>query len=115
MDSNVPETTAAPAAGALIDTEEFAIVEIFGHRKHVGRIMEVERFGAQFLRVDVPNDDGTFGPGLVSHFYGGSSIFSLTLIDRATFEKMTVPRQRPGLLPMRSRGVEDDHSDFDLQ
>ena len=34
--------------------EMWAQVEIFGHRRHYGRISEVERFGAKLLRVDVP-------------------------------------------------------------
>ncbi|RWH31605.1 MAG: hypothetical protein E5X22_22805 [Mesorhizobium sp.] len=33
---------------------EWAIVEIFGHRRHAGRAREEERFGAKMLRIDVP-------------------------------------------------------------
>ncbi len=62
---------------------EYAVVEIFGHRRHAGRILEVERFGAKLLRIDVPAD-GDFARGYVSHFYGGAAIFSLTLSDLAT-------------------------------
>lgn len=53
---------------------EWAIVEIFGHRSHAGRIQEVERFGTKMLRIDVPGDgDAVYA----THFYGGASIFSL--------------------------------------
>jgi Protein of unknown function (DUF5131) len=34
---------------------EWALVEVFGHRKHYGRAREVERFGTKMLRVDVPS------------------------------------------------------------
>ncbi|TIR88700.1 MAG: hypothetical protein E5X19_22515, partial [Mesorhizobium sp.] len=33
---------------------EWMMVEIFGHRSHWGRGIEVERFGAKMLRIDVP-------------------------------------------------------------
>lgn len=66
--------------------EEYAIVEIFGHRRHVGRIREVERFGAKLLRVDVPKD-GDFAAGYISHFYGGASIFGMTPTDLDTVQR----------------------------
>ncbi len=44
------------AQPTTVDAEpkfEWAIVEIFGHRRHAGRTIEEERFGAKMLRVDV--------------------------------------------------------------
>lgn len=79
--------------------EEWAKVEIFGHRTHVGRIAEVERFGAKMLRIDVPTQDPAV---FATHFYGGSSIFSITFtteeaarawVDRYTSRPIT-PAQR---------------------
>lgn len=60
----------------------WAAVEIFGHRKHYGRVREVERFGTKMLRIDVPaapeapllGQDEVFETFL----YGGGSIFSFT-------------------------------------
>lgn len=71
--------TIEPAAETAVSPppDQYAVVEIFGHRRHVGRILEEERFGAKMLRVDVPND-GDFANGFVSHYYGGGSIFGLT-------------------------------------
>ncbi len=43
-----------PTASAPSPEAEWAIVEILGHRRHVGRVGEAERFGARFLRVDIP-------------------------------------------------------------
>ena len=54
MDAQTP-TTEQP-------TDEYAVVEIMGFRKHHGRISEVERFGSKMLRVDVPID-GDFSKG----------------------------------------------------
>ncbi len=54
--------------------EEWAKVEIFGHRTHVGRISEVERFGTKMLRIDEPTADPEV---FVTLFYGGGSVFSV--------------------------------------
>lgn len=104
------------AAEAISDTEtpleQFALVEIFGHRQHAGRIIEVEQFGAKMLRIDVPKE-GDFEKGYVSHFYGGASIFSLTLTDKATVEAKNRP-WRPAALPYQAEQDEDDnHHDDD--
>lgn len=53
--------------------EEWAIVEIMGHRRLAGRIQQVSRFGADMLRIDRPMQDGTF----VTEFYGGSSLYAV--------------------------------------
>ncbi|MGE0724739.1 MAG: hypothetical protein AB7O45_10205 [Alphaproteobacteria bacterium] len=91
-----PETAAAaPPPAEEPPAEEYAIVEIFGHRRHVGRIAEVERFGAKMLRVDVPTD-GDFEKGFVSHFYGGSSIFGLVLTDLDTVRRSNQPSRSAG-------------------
>lgn len=93
------------AAGAEDAAVEYAIVEIFGHRQHAGRIEEVERFGSKMLRIDIPTD-GDFEKGYVTLFYGGASIFSLTLTDLETVKRRnTRPSQPVGLLP---RGRDDD-------
>ena len=48
--SDLGATPAAPEP----DGWEWAIVEVFGHRRHAGRTREEERFGAKLLRVDIP-------------------------------------------------------------
>lgn len=110
------------AANALADGFEWAIVEIFGHRRHVGRSREEERFGSKMLRIDVP----TFEPDgktiiWASHFYGGSSIFSYTPTDEATVMKYAERRYATPAIPYSAQvdddatfagpGGEDDHED----
>ncbi|HEX3884768.1 MAG TPA: hypothetical protein VHW66_19095 [Stellaceae bacterium] len=71
---------------SLADTEApdevWACVEIFGHRKHYGRIREIEKFGAKMLRVDIPVAAGAplleEGERFETFVYGGSAIFSVT-------------------------------------
>ena len=78
------ETAAAP--------EEWAIVELMGHRSLAGRIQEVTRFGAQMLRVDRPFDDGSWS----TTFHGGVSIYQVTpcteAVARETLRYASDPR-----------------------
>ncbi|AMS41225.1 hypothetical protein [Aminobacter aminovorans] len=84
------------------DDFEWAIVEIFGHRRHAGRIREEEKFGAKMLRIDVPTlvapEAAEAGKPIefaverwTSHWYGGSSIFSLTLTDEGSVMRVNRP------------------------
>lgn len=64
------------AAEPIADTTRFALVEIFGHRRHVGAISDLEIAGGRFLQVhDI--DTGK------THAYGASSIFGLTMLTAA--------------------------------
>lgn len=53
---------------------EYAIVEALGHRTLVGRIAEVQRFGATMLQVEPLYADLMLDPVLL----GGGSIYMLT-------------------------------------
>lgn len=99
------------------DGFEWAIVEIFGHRRHVGKAREEERFGAKMLRIDTP----VLGPGegevtWSSHFYGGSSIFSYTPTDETTVMRYAERRKATPALPYRDHGpqADDDAGDQDF-
>ncbi|TXH35259.1 MAG: hypothetical protein E6Q98_15820 [Rhodospirillaceae bacterium] len=107
------EEAAQPAADqpeAETPADEYAVVEIFGHRSHAGRIMEVDRFGAKMLRVDVPNE-GDFEKGYVSHFYGGGALFSVTPTDLATVKRMNAPYRPPGYKSLPAPDDEDPDDD----
>lgn len=83
------------SGGSVDDGWEWAIVEIFGHRRHVGRTREEERFGAKMLRIDIPVDGDPAANGWRTHFYGGASIFSLSLTDEASAMKANKPYAPP--------------------
>ncbi|WP_206522077.1 MULTISPECIES: hypothetical protein [unclassified Mesorhizobium] len=98
---------------------EWMMVEIFGHRSHWGRGIEVERFGAKMLRIDVPQVEWStpsaekpepqlIVTGWVSHFYGGASIFSNTLTDEATVLRRCAPYRKPALYIAPPDEVPDD-------
>lgn len=89
------------------DGWEWAIVEIFGHRRHAGRTREEERFGAKMLRIDIPVKGDAPANGWQTHYYGGSSIFSFSLSDEATVMRANKPYEPP------SRMIAHDHDDHD--
>lgn len=102
---------------------EWAIVEIFGHRKHAGRAREEERFGAKMLRIDVPTIGVIQAEGKpaevggveswTTHWYGGASLFSFTLTDEATVMRANrpyVPAAR--YLPAPVDELDDDEGPF---
>lgn len=102
------EQTAADSAQPD-DDFEYAVVEIFGHRRHAGRTREEERFGAKMLRVDVPivercapeADDGKPALRIIgwqTHYYGGAAIFSFSLTDANSVLLANRPRAEPSRL-----------------
>lgn len=91
LDGTTPQDSGAP-------TDIWACVEIFGHRKHYGRVREVEKFGAKLLRIDVPiavsapllGEEERFE----THLYGGSSIFSFTPMTEEAARKWAASERR---------------------
>ena len=89
---------------------ESAVVEIFGHRTHAGFIREEERFGAKMIRIDVPTNGDVDHPVWETHWYGGASIFSLTLTDAASVFAANKARLAPARVFLPSP---DDFEDED--
>jgi len=58
--------------------DEWALVELFGHQKIVGKVTESTMAGGAFLRVDVPEFDGQ--PAF-TRFYGPSAIYSINPVS----------------------------------
>lgn len=63
--------------------KSWAIVELMGHRRLAGMVMEVEMFGATMLRVDVPTEDGAEEP-FATQFYSPSAVYCLTPTSEET-------------------------------
>lgn len=53
----------------------WAIIELMGHVKYGGQVSKDNQFGTAMLRVDVPQQDGTF----VSQLINPSSLYRLTM------------------------------------
>lgn len=84
-------------------TDDWAIVELMGHRQRAGRVSEVEKFGAKLLRIDMPCGGPTDGEGgrqdWVTEFYGGSAIYALRPCDEEIVRDWL--RDRGELRPVR--------------
>lgn len=111
------------AAQEVDDGFEWAVVEIYGHRRHAGRVREEERIGAKMLRVDIPTlawrdgDDGKRIAEVTSwttHFYGAAAIFSFSLTDEASVLSANRPYDRPARLTYRADDTTgDDENEAD--
>lgn len=91
----------------------WAIVELMGHVRHAGIITEEEKFGAKMGRVDVPDGDN-----FVTHYFGGSSVYRVTIVDEAAARavaKANAPRpvqpyEMPKALAAADRGNDPDRT-----
>lgn len=107
------EASITDEGAATSDAALWACVEIFGHRRHYGRISEVERFGAKMIRIDVPSaEPATFD----TFFYGGAAIFSVTPCTeesaRSWAERM---RPKPYMPRRELPPPEDDERDEEAE
>lgn len=53
--------------------DEWAVVELFGHKRLGGRVRQVELFGGAFLRIDVPDA----ADGASTHLYGAAAVYGV--------------------------------------
>lgn len=58
---------------------EWALCEIMGHQRIIGKVSEQVIAGAAFLRVDVPDKEGNTR---FTRFYGASSIYAISPISK---------------------------------
>lgn len=68
-----------PAPTIELPEGEYAIVEMMGHRKMIGRISEIEKFGAKFMALEPVLNGALLPPVLI----GGPSIYAVTPCDAA--------------------------------
>lgn len=92
---------------------EWAIVEIFGHRRHAGRAREEERFGSKMLRIDVPLKGDPAAHGWETHWYGGASIFSFTLTDEPSVMRANKPYEAPSAYRLPAPDYGDDYGEIE--
>lgn len=101
------DPTQAMPAPELEPEWKWAVVEVFGHRQHVGRICEVEAFGAKMLRIDEPQGEGEWK----TTQYAGTAIFSLTFTtEEAVMRRARRPAPTPylGPTPFSHEGEDDE-------
>lgn len=84
--------------------ECWAVVEIMGHDRYAGKVTEQAVGGCSFVRVDVPELNGS---AAFTKLFGQSAIFSITPVTREiALEKAKQFRAAPvqvyGMSPQRS-------------
>lgn len=75
------------------NSDRWALVEVFGKRRHVGRVAEVTLIGATFLQIEALQPDGQFR----TFHYGAAAIFAI--------EEMSEQQARERMVPRWSWGV----------
>lgn len=58
--------------------ECWALVELYGHQRIVGRVSEATIGGCSFIRVDVPTLEGVAG---FTRYFGNNAIYSLSPVS----------------------------------
>ena len=94
---------ATEANAAPPDT--WAIVDLMGHVRIAGRLTEEERFGVKMGRLDMP----TAGGGFATRYFGGASVYSITIVSEEAARAVAVrnpepvsPWEMPKQLPARA-------------
>jgi hypothetical protein len=106
--------------------QEWAILELMGHRKMAGLVQEVAIGGASFIRIDVPaKEPGKF---TATQFYNPSAVYCMTPVaeDLArqvaqTYEAAPVsryelpPQQSPRITRDNDSSMEPEDYDDDAE
>lgn len=74
--------------------DSFAIVELMGHVRLAGRLTEEERFGCKMGRIDIPTKNG-----LVTQYFGGSSVYRITPCSEQIANKVAESSQHEPVHP----------------
>lgn len=95
--------------------DSWALAELFGHQRIVGRVTEATLAGGAFLRVDVP-EQGPAKPAF-TRFYGPSAIYSLNPVSEEVARGLLVQYRNEPVnrfeLPQIADKVSHDDSDDD--
>ena len=81
MNTLSPNATTGSPAGGASPFNEWALVEIMGHQRIVGKVSEQVIAGSAFLRVDVPEIQGK--PGF-TRFYSPGAVYAISPITEQT-------------------------------
>lgn len=76
--------------------ESFAIVELMGHSKVAGKVIEETVFGTPMMRVDVPRVGSRAG---YTKYYSAGSIYCFTPCDEATAQLAAESFDQPAISP----------------
>lgn len=96
--------------------DTWAVVELMGHVKIAGKLLEEEKFGSKLGRLDIPQADGSF----ITQYFGGGSVYRISVVSedvarhvsRSTSPAPVSPWDFPKMLPspevIPARGYDRD-------
>lgn len=95
--------------------DEWAVIELMGHRKLAGRVTEQQIAGAGFLRLDVPGDDTN---AAVTQLYAPSAVYAIHPTSEAIARHVASqwryqPVSRWELAAAAPAKTDDDAEDYD--
>lgn len=70
--------------------DEWALVELFGHQKIVGRVTDSTIAGGAFLRVDVPEIKGEYASPAYTRFFSPGAIYSINPLSEETARALLI-------------------------
>ena len=70
--------------------EEWAILELMGHRRLAGKITDAVIGGGAFLRIDIPMDDDKW----TTQYYSPQSVYCLSPVDES-IARMVAKNNQP--------------------
>ena len=94
--------------------EEWAILELMGHRRLAGKVTDAVIGGGAFLRIDIPNKDGNY----TTQYYSPGSVYCLTptteeIARMVAKQSQPEPVYRWELLPAPKEPTYDEIKDED--
>lgn len=130
MDRSAPRDGVPNAAGVRLDDpstdgpggfDQWAIVDVMGHQRYIGRVTEHVIAGKGFVRVDVPESNGESG---FTKLIGPDAIHSISPISEQLAREMCGRRRQYPIeyydlpevkrLPAGTETLIDDEEDYDV-
>src|SRR5580698_3448672 len=67
--------------------EEWALLELMGHRRLAGKVTAVQIAGASFLRIDVP---GGGGADIATQYYAPGAVYAITPVTEDVARRFAI-------------------------
>jgi hypothetical protein len=86
--------------------EEWAILELMGHRRLAGKVTDAVIGGGAFIRIDIPTKDGR----KITQFYSPGSVYCISpttqeIATQVAINSQPEPVSRWELRPMLAEGI----------
>lgn len=91
--------------------EVWAILELMGHRRLAGKVTDAVIGGGSFLRIDIPNKDGSY----TTQYYSPGSVYCITPTSEEVARMVAIQNQPEPVyrweLPKLAQGHDYDRTD----